>query len=164
MFVWRADVVLAEIDRQMPALGKAVKEISSAWGTPRQSSVLMDKWTNLKVETIDYAVMEKAEKVAVLPAGGLGWSDVGSWESLFEVLLPDMNGNIAANNGTHLAHETNNTLVYGFDDQRLIVTIGVDDTIIVDTQDVLLVCKSDQSQKVREIVEHLRKHRQEKYL
>jgi len=164
MFVWRADVVLAEIDHQMPALGKAVKEISSAWGTPRQSSVLMDKWTNLKVETIDYAVMEKAEKVAVLPAGGLGWSDVGSWESLFEVLLPDMNGNIAANNGTHLAHETNNTLVYGFDDQRLIVTIGVDDTIIVDTQDVLLVCKSDQSQKVREIVEHLRKHRQEKYL
>jgi hypothetical protein len=54
--------------------------------------------------------------------------------------------------------------VYGSDEDRLIVTIGVDDTIIVDTRDVLLICKSDQSQKVREVVEHLKKHRQEKYL
>jgi hypothetical protein len=75
-----------------------------------------------------------------------------------------MSGNITANNGRLLAHETNNTLVYGSDEERLIVTIGVDDTIIVDTRDVLLVCKSDQSQKVREVVEHLKKHRQEKYL
>jgi mannose-1-phosphate guanylyltransferase/mannose-6-phosphate isomerase len=75
-----------------------------------------------------------------------------------------MSGNITANNGQLLAHETNNTLVYGTDEDRLIVTIGVDDTIIVDTRDVLLVCKSDQSQKVREVVEHLKKHRQEKFL
>jgi mannose-1-phosphate guanylyltransferase len=108
--------------------------------------------------------MEKAERAAVLPAGGLGWSDVGSWQSLFEVLLPDMNGNIAASYGGHLAYETNNTLVYGSSEERLVVTIGVDDMIIVDTDDILLVCKSDQSQKVRDVVDHLKKHRQEKYL
>lgn len=164
MFIWRADAVLAEIEKQMPALGKTLNSIAHAWGTVSQSELLAKHWQTIKSETIDYGVMEKAEKVAVLPAGGLGWSDVGSWESLFEVLMPDMNGNIAASNGRHLAHETNNTLVYGVNEDRLIVTIGIDDTIIVDAEDVLLVCKSDQSQKVREIVEHLKKHRQEKYL
>ena len=108
--------------------------------------------------------MENAERVAVLPAGGLGWSDVGMWSSLFEVLLPDMNGNIATNTSLHLAHETHNTLVYGESGERLIVTIGVDDMVIIDTGDVLMICKTDQSQKVRDVVEHLRKHNQEKYL
>lgn len=164
MFIWRADVILKEIHRQMPALDEALKEITDAWGTATQARVLKECWLDLKVKTVDYGIMEKAEQVAVLPAGGLGWSDVGSWESLFEVLLPDMNGNIATNNNIHLAHQTNNTLVYGSNNERLIVTIGVDDMIIVDTDDILLVCKSDQSQSVRDIVEHLKKHRQEKYL
>jgi mannose-1-phosphate guanylyltransferase len=75
-----------------------------------------------------------------------------------------MDGNIATNMNLHLAHETHNTLVYGGGSERLVVTIGVDDTVIVDTQDILLVCKTDQSQKVKDIVEHLRKHGQEKYL
>ena len=108
--------------------------------------------------------MEKAEKVAILPAGGLGWSDVGSWDSLFEVLLPDMNGNIGVNSH-HLALETNNTLVYGaFGNDRLVVTIGVDDMVVVDTGEVLLICKSEQSQKVRDVVAHLKKHHQDRYL
>jgi mannose-1-phosphate guanylyltransferase len=108
--------------------------------------------------------MEKAGRVAVLPAGGLGWSDVGSWNSLFEVLLPDMNGNIAPN-GHHLAIETHNTLVSTQSTQnRLIVTIGVDDMVVVDVEDVTLICKADQAQRVRDVVEHLRKHRQEMYL
>jgi mannose-1-phosphate guanylyltransferase len=164
MFIWRADVILAEIDKQMPELGEALKAIASAWGTAKQEVVLKERWADLKSETIDYGIMEKAERVAVLPAGGLGWSDVGSWQSLFEVLLPDMSGNISANDASHLAHETHNTLVYGTDEERLIVTIGVDDMVVVDTKDILLVCKSDQAQKVRDVVEHLKKHRQQKYL
>jgi mannose-1-phosphate guanylyltransferase len=164
MFIWRADMILKEIKKQMPKLDEALQTITAAWGTRDQDRVLKECWRDLKAETVDYGIMEKAEHVAVLPAGGLGWSDVGSWESLFEVLLPDMNGNIATNNSTHLAHETNNTLVYGTNTERLIATIGVDGLIIVDTDDILLVCKSDQSQSVRDIVEHLKKHRQEKYL
>jgi mannose-1-phosphate guanylyltransferase len=163
MFIWHADTILKEIDRQMPSLGEALRLIEKAWGTAEQNEVLEKHWPGLKNETVDYGIMEKAEQVAVLPAGGLGWSDVGSWSSLFEVLLPDMNGNIATNAVLHLGHETHNTLVYGGHD-RLIVTIGVDDMVIVDTGDALLVCKTDQSQKVKEVVEHLRKHRQENFL
>ena len=164
MFIWRADVILGEIDKQMPELGKALKKISSAWGTDQQADVLNENWRDLKVETVDYGIMEKAERVAVLPAGGLGWSDVGMWSSLFEVLLPDMDGNIATNSSLHLAHETHNTLVYGGNNDRLIVTIGVDDMVIIDAGDVLMVCKTDQSQKVRDVVVHLKKHNQEKFL
>ncbi|MCQ3939154.1 MAG: mannose-1-phosphate guanylyltransferase [Chloroflexi bacterium] len=164
MFIWRADLILKEIAKQMPDLASALDVIGAAWETSRQHEVVEKNWVNLKTETVDYGIMEKAERVAVLPAGGLGWSDVGSWSSLFEVLLPDMNGNIATNAGLHLAHETHNTLVYGGGSDRLVVTIGVDDMVIVDTGDVLLVCKTDQSQKVKEVVEHLKKHRQETYL
>lgn len=163
MFVWTTRRILSEMRLQMPELSAALEKISAA-DAPQQAAVIQSIWPDLKVETIDYGIMEKAKRVAVLPAGGLGWSDVGSWNSLFEVLLPDMSGNIVAN-GHHLALETNNTLVYGLPgSERLVVTIGVDDMVVVDADDVLLVCKSDQSQKVKNVVEHLRKHRQERYL
>lgn len=164
MFIWRADIILGEINRQLPELDKALKKISSAWGGSDQAKVLGENWKDLKNVTVDYGVMENAERVAVLPAGGLGWSDVGMWSSLFEVLLPDMSGNISTNSNQHLAYETHNTLVYNVNSEKLIVTIGVDDMVIVDGGDIIMVCKTDQSQKVKDVVEHLKKHRQEKYL
>ena len=163
MFVWRADAILAEMKRQMPDLYKAVDEIASVWDTQQQNEVVQKLWYDLQSQTVDYGIMEKAERVAVLPAGGLGWSDVGSWDSLFDVLLPDMNGNVAAN-AQHLGVDTHNTLVYSLNDERLIVTIGMDDVVVVDAGDVLMVCKTDQSQKVKNVVEHLKKHNQAKYL
>ena len=164
MFVWRVDTILGEIEKQMPELFHAIDQIASIWDMPERNEVLRSYWQDLKSQTIDYGIMEHAEHVAVLPAGGLGWSDVGSWDSLFEVLLPDMNGNVASNARQHLALNTHNTLVYGTNDQRLIVTIGLDSVVIVDAGDVLMICKTDQSQKVKDVVEHLRKHNQEKYL
>jgi len=163
MFVWRADTILNEVDRQMPELFKVVQEIASAWDTQQRDEVVGKLWYDLQSQTIDYGVMEKAEHVAVLPAGGLGWSDVGSWDSLFDVLLPDMNGNVVSNS-QHLGLDTRNSLVYSINDERLIVTIGMDDVVVVDAGDVLMICKTDQSQKVKDVVEHLKKHNQEKFL
>jgi mannose-1-phosphate guanylyltransferase len=163
MFVWHVDAILAEVERQMPELFEVVNKITAAWGTPDQQAVVQAHWFDLQNQTIDYGVMENAGRVAVLPAGGLGWSDVGSWDSLFEVLLPDMNGNVAMN-AQHLALDTNNTLVYTKAGERLVVTIGLDDMIIVDASDVLMVCRVDQAQKVKDVVEHLKRHHQQKYL
>jgi len=164
MFVWRADAILGEIERQMPKLYRAVSQIAAAWATPERVEVLQKQWMPLKSQTVDYGVMEKAQRVAVLPASGLGWSDIGSWDSLFEVLLPDMNGNVATSANHHLALDTHNTLVYSGNEERLVVTIGLDDMVVVDAGDVLMICKVDQSQKVRDVVEHLKKHNQQKYL
>jgi mannose-1-phosphate guanylyltransferase len=163
MFVWKADAILGEIHKQMPELSRAILTIADAWNTAQRDEIVSTHWTPLKNQTIDYGIMENAERVAVLPAGGLGWSDVGSWDSLFEVLFPDMNGNIPVN-APHLLLDTHNTLIYGKNDERLIVTIGLDDFVVVDSGDVLLICKIDQAQKVKDVVEHLKKHKQEKYL
>ena len=164
MFIWKTEQILAEFHNQMPGLASVLDDITNELDTPNAKSKIESVWMDLQNETIDYGVMEKAEKVAVLPAGGLGWSDVGSWDSLFEVLLPDMNGNIGVN-GQHLALDTHNTLIYGVHgSERLVVTIGVDNLVVVDTGDVFLVCKSDQSQKVKDVVGHLKKHHQDRYL
>ncbi|MEI7845979.1 MAG: mannose-1-phosphate guanylyltransferase [Chloroflexota bacterium] len=162
MFIWKTEMIMAEFARQTPALYSVLTQIAEAEETERET-VIQSLWKDLQVETIDYAIMEKAEKVAVLPASGLGWNDVGSWNSLFEVLLPDMNGNISIN-GQHLALDTHNTLVFGSGKERVIATIGIDDIVIVDMVDALLVCKTDQAQAVREVVAHLKKYQQERYL
>jgi mannose-1-phosphate guanylyltransferase len=104
--------------------------------------------------------MEGAQNVAVIPAEGLAWSDVGSWDALFDVLPGDEMGNIVMG-GKHIPLDTSDTLVYVNQDRRLIVTIGVKDLVLVDTGDVLLVCRKDQAQKVRQVVEQLKKSGEE---
>lgn len=163
MFIWRADAILAEIGRQLPKLTKVLDEIAAGQTSARRGEILQRVWPDLEEVTVDYGVMENAEKVAILPAGGLEWSDVGSWDSLFDVLLSDNNGNIVFA-GNHIAEDTHHSLVYGNHDERLIVTIGVDDLIVVDTGDVLLVCHKDHAQKVRKVVDDLKKSNRENYI
>ncbi|MBN2386834.1 MAG: mannose-1-phosphate guanylyltransferase [Anaerolineales bacterium] len=162
MFIWRASRILDEFDRQMPNLKAALDRIGTAWGKPDQEAVLAAEWPQLHSETIDYGVMENAARVAVLPAGGLDWSDVGMWDSLFDVLLPDKNGNVAVNSDT-LMFDTHKSLVYSTEN-KLVVTIGVDDVMIVDAGDALLVCHRDQAQQVRQVIDSLKNSGRENYL
>lgn len=162
MFIWKVERILQEIGIHMPDLKAGLDQLEQVWGTAEQDAVLQSIWPGLRTETIDYGVMEHAKEVAVLPAGGLGWSDIGNWDSLFDVLIPDGDGNIVFA-GHHIPLETHNSLVYGDGSDRLVVTIGVDDLIIVDTSDVLLVCRRDQAQKVRQVVAHLKKFDRERY-
>ena len=157
MFVWRVKQIMGEFERQMPELSMALQEISQAWGTSEQDSVLSRIWPNIEPETIDYGIMEGARNVAVIPAEGLNWSDVGSWDSLFGLLSKDDNDNIVVC-GNHLGLDTHNSLVYvdNENDDRLIVTIGLEEMIFVDTGDVVLVCPKDRAQDVREVVNRLK--------
>lgn len=155
MFVWQVERVLTEIEHHMPDLARTLHAISQAWNTPEQTSVIQQLWPQITPETIDYGVMEHARDVAVIPAEGLHWSDVGSWDSLFDVLPADEHGNIVMG-GQHVGLETSDSLVYVNQEHRLIVTIGVEDLVVVDTGDVLLVCRKDQAQKVRQVVQRLR--------
>jgi len=154
MFVWQVSQILEEIARQMPDLAAKLAEIGQVWDTPSCQSTLERVWPTIQPETIDYGVMEGARQVAVIPAQGLNWSDVGSWDSLFDVLPADQSGNIVMG-GEHIAVDTRNSLVYVNQEHRLIVTIGVDDLVVVDTGDVLLVCHKSQAQKVRQVVNQL---------
>lgn len=155
MFVWRVESIMAEFERQMPALASTLEKIAAAWDSPERQAVLARLWPQIKPETIDYGVMEQAERVVVIPAANLGWNDVGSWDSLFDVLPADEHGNIVMG-GDHVALDTRQSLVYVEQEHRLIVTIGVEDLVLVDTGDVLLVCRKDQAQRVRQVVASLR--------
>jgi mannose-1-phosphate guanylyltransferase len=158
MFVWSVKIIMDEFERQMPDLSSALQEISKAWATEDQDSVLSRVWPSIESETIDYGIMEGAQKVAVIPAKGLDWSDVGSWDSLFGLLPEDDNGNIVAC-GNYINLDTRDSLVYidKKDDERLFVTIGLEDMILVDTGDVVMVCPKDRAQDVREVVRRLKK-------
>ncbi len=153
---------LRKFSRQMPDLKKSLDRIGAAWGTNDQEKIFKSTWKSLKPETIDYGIMEHAKNVAVLPADGLDWSDVGSWDSLFDVLKPDLKGNIVVNSD-HMPFETQNSLIYS-SENKLMVTIGVDDLIIIDSGDALLVCRRDQAQQVRQVISNLKDTHQEDYL
>ncbi len=162
MFIWKADRILREFSRQMTDLKSSLDRIASAWGTVNQEEVLGSTWAQLKPETIDYGIMEHAENVVVLPADGLEWSDVGSWDSLFDVLNADKNGNVVIDS-EYMCIETFNSLIYS-PNKKLIVTIGVNNLIIIDSGDALLVCSRDHAQQVRQVISTLKNNHQEDYL
>jgi mannose-1-phosphate guanylyltransferase len=163
MFIWKVENILAEIERQMPKLFTALSEIAGAWGTPQQKAALDRVWPKLVSETVDYGIMEHAERLAVIPVAELGWNDVGSWNSLFAVLPSDKDGNIV-NIEKHINVGTKNTLIHADGRERLLVTIGVEDLVIVDTDDVLLICSKDKAEEVRQVVEQLRKKNLNQFL
>ncbi len=156
MFIWRVDRILEEIDLLMPELAGKLAEIGRAWETPAASSVVNEVWPTITPQTVDYGIMEKAGRVVVIPAVDLGWNDVGSWESMFEVFQPGDGGNIILD-AAHMGLDTTNSLIVSDHTDRLIVTLGLDDVIVVDTQDAILVCSRQHAQKVRDVVNHLKR-------
>jgi mannose-1-phosphate guanylyltransferase len=152
MFVWRVEDILREFEIQMPGLFAQLMAVSRAIGSREYSCVLHTTWPQVKKETIDYGVMEKAERVAVIPTS-MGWVDVGSWVSLDQIHPQDDHGNVWT--GPHVDIDTHNTLVIT-DRPHLTATIGVDGLVIVDTEDALLVCAKEREQEVRAVVNQLR--------
>lgn len=164
MFIWKVSAILKEFERQMPTLYKALQKIADSWGTPEQDKVLKKIWPGLYKETIDYGIMENAKNVAVIPARGLGWNDVGSWNAMFNILPKNEDGNIIRAKN-HINVNAKNTLVFSSDgSERLFVTIGVENLTIVDTGDVLMVCSKEQAQEVRQVVDLLKKQGKDQYI
>lgn len=164
MFIWKVRRILDEIETQMPGLSAALKTIEAAWGKEDFQNELRQVWEGLEKISIDFGIMEGAEKVAVIPAKGLGWNDVGSWDTLFDVLDTDDEGNLMIC-GQSLNMDSRGILVrQNGTSNRLVVTLGLEDMVIVDTDDVLLVCTRKQAQYVKEVVARLKEEGKEQYL
>jgi mannose-1-phosphate guanylyltransferase len=169
MFIWRVDRILADIQKWMPDLRAHLQIIGQAWDGAQRDEVFQAEWPLLKNETIDYGIMERAEQVAVLPGSDLGWNDVGSWDSLFSVLPADENGNMIVN-ANALALDTHSTLVCSEgptsanSNDRLIVTVGLEDMIVVDTGNAVLICRKEDAQKVKKVVDLLKGMGKDQYL
>lgn len=157
MFIWKVDVILEKFKKLMPDLFTKLISIHNEIGVDHSSGHFHDVWGSITPETIDYGIMEKSDRCAVLPAGNLGWNDVGSWDSLFEVIPADANGNVLLH-ARHVGFNTQNSLIYSNSQERLIVTIGMQNVIIVDTGDAILICPRGESQKIKDLVNYLKEH------
>lgn len=151
MFVWRASTLLEAMRRLLPEVYQALEQIAAIWGEPGYEEKLAELWPQLPEVTIDHGIMERAERVAVVPAD-FGWTDLGDWHSLGELLGASEGATIGVGCPV-IAEDTESTLVYG--SGRTVVTLGVRNLVIVDTEDVVLVCDRSRAQDVRRIVRRL---------
>lgn len=151
MFVWRASVILAEMQRYLPAVYQIVQTIvaESRTGTSFQQAV-EKHFAAMPSISIDYGVLEKSDRVSLIPCD-IGWNDVGSWQAVHEISPKDENGN--ALQGNVIAVDCKNTLVRA--EKRLVAAIGLEDVCVIETADAVLISKSDQTQDVRKVVDAL---------
>jgi mannose-1-phosphate guanylyltransferase len=152
MFVWQAQALLDEVARLQPELHAGVSHIAQVWGTPEQERVAADVWSGLAESTIDQGVLERANRIAVVPAE-FGWSDVGDWNNLGELIERDDFGNSVR--GDVVQSQTRNSVVWS-ETGRLVALVGLENIAVVDTEDALLVVNRGDAQEVRTIVEQLK--------
>ncbi|ABC77001.1 mannose-1-phosphate guanylyltransferase [Syntrophus aciditrophicus] len=159
MFIWKTSTILQAIETHLPDLHAGLLRLEAALGTEQYEVVLRDTYEETRSISIDYGVMEKADKVLVIP-GNFAWSDVGSWDALWEFLEKDFAGN--ACRGEVIAVESADSLVYS--PKKLVALVGVRDLIVVETDDALLICRRGDSQKVKSIVDILEEKNLKNYL
>ncbi len=160
MFIWRAARILEEMRLWMPDLSATLDELRGVWGTPAYAETLARLWPALRKEMIDYGIMEKAARVAVIPAD-LDWSDIGAWASVMDLHPHDAAGNVLL--GDVIAIDGADTMVFA-QGERLVVTIGVQDLIVVDTPDAVLIVRRDQAERVKEAIDRLHAAGRDNYL
>lgn len=151
MFMFKAGVFLDELQKYSPAIYQASLEAFNNASKDELIRIKHIDMANIPEDSIDYAVMEKSNKVKVVPAD-ISWSDVGSFDALFDELPKDNNNNTL--NPNHISIDSKNNLVYG--NERKIATVDIEDCIIVDTGDALLISKKGSSQKVKNVVAKLK--------
>jgi mannose-1-phosphate guanylyltransferase len=165
MFFWRASTLLENLARFLPATHDALRELAKSIGTPRYASALRHIYPALENISVDYAVMEpatrseNASRVLVIPAK-VGWSDIGSWAAVYELLATKRGGNVSAGSSFTLDADRN----YFWSPKKFVAAIGVHDLVLVETDDALLLCSRDRSQDVGKIVKWLEQEKRMKLL
>lgn len=149
MFAWRIDTLVDEMRRCLPENMAGLGEIVACWGDDARSQLIADLYSKLRKISIDHGVMENAKNVITIELG-CSWWDVGSWDAVAALQPKDASGNaVICANAIQLA-SINNLLVA--DENRLIATVGVEDLVIVSSDDATLVCHRDHLDRVREVL------------
>ncbi len=160
MFIWKVSSILKEIEVKLPELHEGLLQIKSQLNKKNFNSVLEDVYRRIRGISIDYGVMQTAQNVFVIPTV-MGWSDVGSWEVVYEISEKDNNKN-SGNCKEIQALDSGENYIYA--PKKMVGLVGVKNLVIVDTGDALLVCRKNHSQDVKELVEQLKKNGLDEYL
>jgi mannose-1-phosphate guanylyltransferase len=153
MFVWKVETILAELHMHLPELARKIDTIVEAMGTAQERATLDELWPTLQTISIDYGVMEKTSKFAVIPVD-IGWNDVGNWEQYGSLFPADEHAVRCV--GHHEGLGSQNIFVYN-NTQRQIFTIGLEDVVVVEMDDKTLICHKDAVQRVKELAENQQK-------
>ena len=164
MFVWQACSILDKINECMPQLAASLAKLvfsDNIWEVSDLKPQIELIYGEISGESIDFGVMEKADNVQVIPAD-FGWSDVGSWSAIPEVVDADAAGHVVINTKEVISVDAADCLVYG--DNRLVALVGVNDLIVVNTADAMIVCAKERAQDVKRVVEELERRGMTEYL
>lgn len=153
MFVWKAKTLLQAVVKYLPEIAEAFREGNKHYGTPGEARFIQQAYSQCTNISIDYGVMEKADNVYTIPAQ-FGWSDIGSWDSLYEVYEHDYLGNAVAGKNVKIYDSSNNMVMVPKD--KLVVLQGLTGYCVVDTGDVLLVCEKAKEQEIKQITVDLK--------
>lgn len=153
-YVWKVSTILEKFKKHLPKTASQLKKIEKVIGTPKEMAVLKKEYPLCEKISIDYGVMEKVDpkEVRIIP-GDLGWSDIGTWEAIFDELTLNPHDNLVK--ADHIGVDTQGSLIYGHS-KKIIATVGLKNIVIVDTPDALLICQKGRSQEVKKIVEQLK--------
>ena len=164
-YTWNASIFMATAETWLEEFRLHVPEMLAAFESKTAAGKNLTDPDNIRIiyesipaDSIDYALLEKSKRVAVLPVE-MEWSDLGSWESIFQVSEKDGNGNVMR--GNVISHDTHDSLI--FSSKKLVTSIGVNNLIIVETDDALLVCDMTRSQDVKKLVETLKREERQEY-
>ncbi len=159
-FMWRVDMLLNLYQQFLPNTYQHLMAIEAAIGTPHYSKVLEEHYDQVDEIAVDYAILEKASNIVVIPAD-LGWDDIGHWGSLHDILM-ESSGEHLISQGEHIHHDTENSLIYAGD--KMIATVGVRNLIVVDTPDVLFIADKSKAHEVKKLLDKLKEENKHHYL
>ncbi|WP_018887658.1 mannose-1-phosphate guanylyltransferase [Paenibacillus massiliensis] len=159
IFVWKVDTIRGYIKELMPEMHDILEKMKVALPTDDCDDIIRSEFLNMPDQSIDYGIMEKVNNIHVIPCV-FGWDDVGSWTALERINELDDNGNVIRGNILNL--DTKRCIIES--NGKLIATLGIEDLIIVDTEDVTLICTKDKAQEVKLLLKELRMQKMEEYL
>lgn len=161
IFVWKAKDVVNEFAAQQPEMFELFDAEKNNFNTPSEKEAINRIYPQCTSVSIDYAIMEKAKSVCVIPSS-FGWSDLGTWNSAYDNLEKDYLGNAVASDSTIVIDATK--CMVSAPKGKVVVLQGLDDFIIVDTKDALLICKKDKEQDIKQYVAEVKRNKGDKYL
>ena len=156
IFIFTPKTIIEEIKLHLPSVYAGLQTIEEAMGTSRYHEVLSSVYQHLPSLSIDYGVMEKTKRPVLTLPGDFGWSDVGSWESVYDLRKEERDNEGNLKQGNVLPIDAQSSFVFNQSD-KMVVGLGIKDLLIVDTQDVILVGDLKKSQDVKKIIEELKK-------
>ncbi len=159
MFIWKTSTILKNLQTYLPETYRGLYKIGEAIGKPMEEQVLEREFQAFEAESIDYGVMEKAKNIYIL-SGAFGWDDVGSWLAVGRIKRSNELGNVV--NGNVVTVDTRNTTIQG--SEKLIAAVGLEDMIVVDSEDALLICEKDHAGDIKKVLENLKICNRTEYL